>query len=330
MPANLTPQYQRAELQFRRAQSTAERLAAVELMLQLIPKHKGSEKLQAELKTRLKMLRSELAAEKLAPKGAGKSYRITRQGAATLVVLGPPNVGKSRLLQVLTQATPEVADYPFTTREPSPGMCEHAGLSIQLIDTPPMAEAALEPALFNLIRASDGVILMGHGRSAQTPSELQRVIEQLHLRHTRLGQQTGFDPEHFGVVELRTLLLLTHAPVVDDVARWSAEQQRLRGCLEVLCVDLAQPATLGPLREALVRLADVIRVFTKPPGQPVDHQHPLTFPRGSSVAEVAEAIHHDLAARVKTARLWPAGVATPRTVGREHLVADGDIVELIV
>ena len=89
MPANLTPQYSKAEEAYR-GETAQERVECLEQMLQLIPKHKGTEKLQADLKTRLKEAREEVQVEKQAPKAA-KSYRIPRQGAGTVMVIGAPN-----------------------------------------------------------------------------------------------------------------------------------------------------------------------------------------------------------------------------------------------
>src|SRR5262249_51463398 len=122
MAVNLTPQYLEAEAQYKKAQTAEERLEALKRMWALVPKHKASEKLQAELKTKLSEAREEVEREKRSPKKGGVSYKVPRQGAGQYVLLGAPNAGKSLLVTRLTRATPEVAAYPFTTREPVPGM----------------------------------------------------------------------------------------------------------------------------------------------------------------------------------------------------------------
>src|SRR5918912_3965519 len=154
MAANLTPQYLDAEAEYKKAQTAEERLACLRKMFALLPKHKASEKLQAELKTKIKHASADVEAEKHKKKG-GVSYKIPRQGAGQVVLVGPPNSGKSRLLSRLTRATPEVAPYPFTTREPHVGMMDWEDVKVQLIDTPPITADYLESYMAGMVRAAD-------------------------------------------------------------------------------------------------------------------------------------------------------------------------------
>src|SRR5512135_280512 len=120
MPANLTPDYLAAEREYKAAQSQAEKVAALERMLATLPKHKGTEKLYADLKRRLSQARKDSQ-----KKGAAHSapfYAVEREGAGQVALVGPPNSGKSSLVAALTHAEPEIAEYPFTTRLPTPGM----------------------------------------------------------------------------------------------------------------------------------------------------------------------------------------------------------------
>src|SRR5438105_7569375 len=139
MATNLTPQYHEAEAEYKKAQTAEDRLACLKKMWTLVPKHKASEKLQAELKTKMSALREEVERDKKSPKKAGVSYKIPKQGAGQYVIVGAPNAGKSRLLTRLTRAMPEVAPYPFTTRAPHVGMMAWEDVRVQLIDTPPTA-----------------------------------------------------------------------------------------------------------------------------------------------------------------------------------------------
>src|SRR3982750_4691480 len=145
MPANLTPQYKKAEEEYRRAQTPEEELRCLELTLREIPKHKGTDKLQAELKGKISNARHETEQTKKTGKKGHHGPHIQRQGAGRAIILGGPNAGKSQLLAKLTRATPEVAPYPFTTREPQPGMMPWEDVMVQLIDTPPITADVFDP-----------------------------------------------------------------------------------------------------------------------------------------------------------------------------------------
>src|SRR5215468_10236988 len=158
MPANLTPQYMSAEQRFKQASTHAEKIACLEEMLRVIPKHKGTDKLQADLKRRLSKLRQE--AQKAAATHRGFSVSVEAEGAGQIVMVGPPNVGKSALLGALTKATPEVADYPFTTRRPMPGMMSLENVQIQLVDMPPISQEHMEPWMSQITRNADAMLLV--------------------------------------------------------------------------------------------------------------------------------------------------------------------------
>src|SRR5919202_5932719 len=154
MAANLTPQYLEAEAEYKKAETAEERLACLRKMFALLPKHKASEKLQAELKTKIKHAAADVEAERHKKKG-GVSYKIPKQGAGQYVLVGAPNSGKSRLLSRLTRATPEVAPYPFTTREPHAGMMDWQDVRVQLVDLPPVTADFMESYASSMTRTAD-------------------------------------------------------------------------------------------------------------------------------------------------------------------------------
>src|SRR5262245_10519850 len=160
MAVNLTPQYHEAEAEYKKAQTADERLACLQKMWQLVPKHKASEKLQAELKTKISETKAEIEREKKSPKKAGLSFKIPKQGAGQVLLLGPPNSGKSRILSRLTRASPDVKPSPFTTHEPMPGMMDWEDARVQLVDTPPITADYMEGWLSSMVRSADACVLV--------------------------------------------------------------------------------------------------------------------------------------------------------------------------
>jgi uncharacterized protein len=327
MPANLTPQYSKAEEAYRRAQTAQERVDCLEQMLTLIPKHKGTEKLQADLKTRLKEAREEVQVEKSAPKTA-KSYRIPRQGAGSVIVIGAPNSGKSRVLKDLTNAQPEVAPYPFTTREPLPGMLTWEDVHVQLIDTPPITEHHIEPYLTGFVRSADAVLLCFDGSSDDAPEQTAAVLQQLQSRKTRLAAATGFDEEDLSIVHVRTLLVVTRGDDPDAATRLEFLRELVPCPFRVLSVELDRAESVAALRSAVYDALDVIRVYTKKPGKPADYADPYTIPRGGTVEDLALKVHQDLAASLKYAKVWMPDGSGGQSIGRDHVLTDRDLVEL--
>ena len=327
MPANLTPQYQKAEEEYRKAQTPEEQAECLQTMLALMPKHKGTEKLQADLKTRLKEAKSEMASAKKAPKKS-RSHRIPRQGAGQVVVIGAPNSGKSRILAELTNAHPEVANYPFTTREPLPGMMPWEDASVQLIDTPPVSESHIEPYLTSTVRAADAALLVLDGSSDDGPDESAEVIEQLRSRKTLLADQTGFDDDDFSIVRMKTLLVVTHGddPDCDDRLDYFREMVATEFLTQT--VELDRSDSVEELRNRIYGMLGVIRVYTKRPGKPADFKDPFTIAEGGTVEDLAYKVHRDLAKSLNFAKVWGTSAFDGQSVGREHQLADRDVVEL--
>src|SRR6185312_10579628 len=196
MAVNLTPQYLEAEAEYKRAQTAEERLECLKRMWALVPKHKASEKLQAELKTKLSETREEVEHERKNPKKVGVSHKIPKQGAGQVLLIGGPNGGKSRILTRLTRATPEVAAYPFTTREPHAGMMDWEDTRVQLIDTPPITADFMEGYHSSLVRSADGCALLVDLGDDDAPFAAEAVIDRLsQVKTVLIGQPPADNPE---------------------------------------------------------------------------------------------------------------------------------------
>ena len=330
MAVNLTPQYMEAEEQFNKAQTAEERLACLQKMFQLVPKHKASEKLQADLKTKISDAKKEVEHNKKNPKKVGVSYKIPKQGAGQYVFLGGPNAGKSRLLTRLTRATPEVAAYPFTTREPIAGMMEWEDVRLQLIDLPPITADFMESFVSSMARAADAALLFVDLGDDDGPFAAQTVVEQLAGHKTVLAGELPAEPPEAGVQVIRTMLVANKClqPGAED--RMAFCNELFGNRFPTIQIDAEEGAGLNELREAMFRFLKVIRVYSKEPGKPVDKTSPFTCPIGSNVAEFAGCVHRDLADKCRSARVWGSGTFDGQTVGREHVLADCDVVELHV
>lgn len=322
MPANLTPQYKAAEAAWRQAKSLEEKRQALEAMLATIPKHKGTEKLQADIKRRLARLRQEEEAR--APKH-GPLFRVEPEGAAQVVLLGPPNSGKSALLAALTRAEPAVADFPFTTTRPQPGMMPFEDVKIQLVDLPPITASHMDPWLPNLVRGAEAAVLVVDPTSPEVPEDVEVVRHRLaEVRIPLVGNlPEDADPRDS---PLPTLMALT------KVDRAREEDLRV---LEELYGTTYPVVRLSPVthlglelfKVTLWRGLDLLRVYTKPPGKPVDRTAPFVLPVGSTVLDLAERIHGDVAEKLAFARVW-GGKVEGQKVSRDFQLRDRDVVEL--
>jgi len=325
MAANLTPQYLEAEAEFKKAQTAEERLACLKKMYTLLPKHKASEKLQADLKTRISEAREEVEREKKAPKKIGVSYKFPKQGAGQYVILGAPNVGKSRLLTRLTRAAPEVAPYPFTTREPHVGMMDWEDTRVQLIDTPPITPDYLEGYLPGMVQHADAVLLMVDLSDDDGPFAAAAVLERLAKTKTVLANSAAGD---LPIPPTKTLLVANKVDVAGAGERLEIVRELFAARFPVHAISAELGTGLEDLRNAIYRFLNVIRVYTKQPGKPPDLTSPFTCPAGSTLLEMAALVHRDFAESLKSARIWGQGVYDGQTVKRDHVLHDKDIVEL--
>ena len=330
MPANLTPQYLKAEEEYRRAADSEEELRCLEVMLRELPKHKGTDKLQAELKQKISRAKKELTQEKLAGK-KGRSFRIPRQGAGRVVLLGPPNAGKSRFLASVTRAAPEVAPYPFTTREPQPGMMPWEDVMVQLIDTPPVTADVFDPNTQGLIRGAELVLLFADLGDDDLVEQLQAVLDRLGETKTRLAPESYLDENDIGRSYTRTFLVANKIDLPEAKDRLALLHEFLPLAFREFVVSAERGDGLDELRKAIYESLDVVRVYTKQPNQKEpDYDKPFTIRRGGTLIEIAEMIHKDFAKNFKNARVWGEGVHDGAVVKGDYVLHDKDVVELHV
>lgn len=327
MPANLTAAYRTAEAAFKAAVSREEKIAALEEMLRAIPKHKGTEKMQGDLRARISRLKRE-PAKKGAARGA--SHRIPREGAGQIVLVGPPNSGKSALVAHLTHATPAVADYPMTTREATPGMMPYGDVAFQLVDLPPLCDEYVESWVFDLVRGGDLAWQVLSLDDLLDGIELvERLLADKAIRLVPAGSaEPDEDERRPGWTYLPALLVVTGAdrPTArDDLGAFA---ELVGGSWAPLGVSVVSGEGLGTLGDRTFDALDIIRVYTKEPGHEADMERPFTLPRGATVATLARAIHGDIAQQLRSARVWGPSVFDGQRVTGDHPLADGDIVEL--
>ena len=333
MPANLTQQYKKAEDNYRRAATPEEELKWLQVMFAEMPKHKGTDHLQAKLKTQMSELRKEIEQQKSggAKKGGGKSFKIPKQGAGTVVILGGPNAGKSQLLATLTRATPQVAPYPFTTQQPQPGMMQWEDVFIQLIDTPPITPDFLEPYLLGFIRSADLVLLMVDLGDDNGIEQCKDVIDRLNATKTRLAVESALDEEDVGLSFTKTFLLANKFDLPDAADRLELLHELCPLPFREFKVSANDVTTLEELRNEIYRSLDVVRVYTKDPKKKeADRERPFTLRTGDTLLDLAELIHKDYAKNLRFGKVWGSAVHDGTVVKGDYVINDKDVVEVHV
>ena len=328
MPANLTPQYKEAEERFRQAASHDEKLEALREMMALLPKHKGTEKLQADLRRRIAKLEEEGEHGKRGGAHRFDPGHVRREGAGQWVLLGPPNAGKSALLRALTHAHPEVAAYPFTTRVPLPGMMPFEDVQVQLVDTPAVTPQHTEPYMTNLAHTADGVVLMLDVTADDTEVQA-RALWALLERARVWPAARPLPPDAPPFLLARPILAVANKRDLDGDGMFAGLVRKAAGTdLPFFAVSAEHGAGLEELRRVLFAELKRVRIYAKEPGKKPDLERPFVLKEGATVHDLALAVHKDIADRLKYARVWGHARFDGQQVDRDHVLADRDVVEL--
>ena len=342
MPANLSPEYKEAQEAFRRARESTEKLDCLRVMLRTIPKHKGTEHLQAQIKTRIKELSDELGSPKKGGVHGGPDLAVHHEGAAQIALVGPPNAGKSSLHARLTGSHAVVGPYPFSTKHPLPGMLPCEDVQFQLVDLPPVTEDYMEPWMNGTLHGADAVALVLDLSSPDCIEQLSIVLRRLEEKKVSLAPRLGapsvatpaageedpiLDPFH---ARLPALLLANKADLfADPQAELDVFREIAPDPFDSLAVSAQTGAGLARVGPALLALLGIVRIYSKVPGHPPDRGRPFTFRGRGTVRDVARQVHRGLAADLKFARVWGESVEFDgQQVSPDHVVKDRDVVEL--
>ncbi len=323
MPANLPPQYFEAEKRYRSAREPEEKIAALEAMLAIMPHHKGTDKLHAMLRQKIAKFSQE--AERKYATARRTGFYIDREGAGQIMLVGPANTGKSQLLAAVTEAIPEIAEYPFTTKTPIPGMMKFEDIQIQLVDTPPIGHKEVRVLLANALRNAD-LIAIVIDLSREPISQVEAALQG--LREARIEPLTdGGTQATPGSYPRRMLLVGNKNELAGSNENWERLRSQYARLFTLISISAREGGGLEEFKKAVYQALNIIRVYTKTPGSKADLTDPMILEKGSTLEEAAESLHKDFYQNLKYAVVWGSGKYDGQRVSKEHVLQDGDIVE---
>ena len=325
MPAILPPQYFEAEKRYRLAREPEEKIEALQNMLAIMPKHKGTDKLHAELRRKIAKLSQEAERKHATARRAG--FYIGREGAGQVILVGPTNVGKSQLLAGVTEASPGIAAYPFTTQTPTLGMMGFENIQIQLVDMPPIGHRNVRTWLANTLRRAD-LIAIVVDLSVEPVSQVENTLQQ--LGEARIEPMNNAKEATLGSYQKKILIIGNKNDLENSTSNWEKLDSQYGALFPMISVSARGGTGLEELREAIYQALDIFRVYTKTPRGKADLSEPVILKKGSTVEDAAESIHKDFREKLKYAVVWGSGKYDGQRVSREYVLQDGDILEFHV
>ena len=326
MPANLPPQYFEAERRLRTAKDPEEKIEALQAMLAIMPKHKGTDRLHGGLRRKIAKLSEEAERKYATARRAG--FSIRREGAGQVMLVGPANVGKSQLLAAVTEASPEIAPYQFTTKTPIPGMMKFEDIHIQLVDTPPIGHRNVRMLLGNSLRGADLIAIvvdLATGPIIQVVATLEALAE------ARIEPSVRGARESAAESYCREMLIIGNKSDSGN-ANHNLRQltKQYASLFRIVSISAKEKSGLEELKRTIFEALDILRVYTKAPGTKADLSQPVILKRGSTIGDAAAAIHKDFKKELKYALLWGSGKYNGQSVSKSHVLQDRDVVEFHV
>ncbi len=332
MPANLPPQYYELERAFKEEQDINEKLRMAEELHRIMPKHKGTYKLQAEMKTKISKLKKLIAGggEKVhGAKNAPTHDHVEKEGAAQIIIIGAPNAGKSSLVDAMTHAKPLVADYPYSTREPLTGMALNDTVQLQLIDTPPISPDLFESYMNSLIRNADIVLLVADLASETMVADVEFILNALEEKRVLLKKdnlEKADDPKF----SYKNTVICAHKSFEDEDGTKQVELAKLFPDFKIVATSILDEESLVQLQVVLFEATGKMRIYTKPIGHDPDYKDPIIIPVNGTVSDAAYALHRDIAEKLKFAKVWGEGKFDGQKVQPDFVLGYKDIVEFHV
>ncbi|MEN2984294.1 MAG: GTPase [Dictyoglomaceae bacterium] len=300
MPANLPPQYFEAEKRYREAKTIEDKIQALKEMLAILPKHKGTDKMKADLRRKLSQLMEE--AEKRPKKGGRGMDYIEKEGAGQVVIIGPPNTGKSTFFKTLTNVDTLIADYPFSTINPTLGMMPYENIQIQLIDLPPLWENT-ESWIYNIIRYCDLTIVFLDMESLSLVDDYLKIKDLLGNKKIKLVRENPDRDPYAPIKEVKSMIIINKIDLINPLER-KEEIDVLKEELNVYCISAKEGINMEEIKRNIFNELNIVRIYTKKPGYPPDLDTPYILPKGSTVLDVAELVHKDIAKNLKYTKLY--------------------------
>jgi len=325
MPANLPPQYFEAEKRYRVARDPEAKIEALQAMLAIMPKHKGTDKLHAELRRKIAKFSQEAEKKYATARRAG--FYIRREGAGQVMLVGPANVGKSQLLAAVTEAVPEIAEYPFTTQTLIPGMMKFEDVQIQLVDTPPIGHREVRILLANALRNADLIAII-IDLSLEPISQVEAALQE--LKEARIEPLMSAAQVTPGGYPRKMLVVGNKNDLESSNSNWEILRSQYAELFPLASISAKEGNGLEEFKRTVYQALNIIRVYTKTPGSKADLTEPMILKKGTTIEEAAESLHKDFRSKLNYAVVWGSGKYDGQRVSRGHVLQDGDIIEFHV